>query len=219
MADTPEERQTPEKLNMPITSMIGIMSIIGYFLLAYIAFTYYPAEFNPFNHYVSSLGDPTQNPQGAMFYNLAIKTVGLLGFFFYIGLYRIYSNEENHLFMKIALVSGLANSLTITLSGMYSVNVLAPYLTWSLLIHITVLPVLVSIGFALKDRSDLDKIISNIGFALAILDLIFIEYAVYIGMEKSALMEWITLLAYLSWVGLISYHIFIDPHDNHLVNQ
>jgi len=218
MDKTPEEQQAV-KMNMPVTSMIGIMSIIGYFLLAYIAFTYYPEEFNPFNHYISSLGDPTQNPQGAMFYQLAIKTVGFLGFFFYMGLYRIYSDEQNRLFMKVALISGLANSLIITLSGIYSGEVLDPYLTWSILIHVTVLPVLLSIGFALKDRSDLDKIISNIGFALAILDLIFIEYAVYIGLEKSALMEWATLLAYLSWVGLISYHIFIDPHDNHLETQ
>ncbi len=218
--DKPQEKlKASNKMNMPVTSMIGIMSIIGYFLLAYISFTYYPEEFNPFNHYISSLGNTEQNPQGALFYNLAIKTVGFLGVFFYIGLYRIYSDEENQLFMKLALISGLANALTITLSGLYSGNVLNPYLTWSILIHITALPVLISIGFALKDRSDLDKIISNIGFALAILDIIFLEYAVYIGMEKSALMEWVTLLAYLTWVGLISYHIFIDPHENHLENQ
>lgn len=213
MDDISKKQHTSNKMNMPITSMIGIMSIIGYFLLAYISFTYYPEAFNPFNHYISSLGDPIQNPNGAIFYNLAIKTVGFLGAFFYLGLYRIYSDRENRFFMKIATVSGLANALTITLSGMYSGNILDPYLTWSILIHVTVLPILISIGFALKDRLGLDKIISNIGFTLAILDLIFIEYAVYIGIEKSALMEWVTLLAYLSWVGLISYHIFIDPHD------
>lgn len=173
-----------------------------YCILTYVSITLFPGSFT-LDDYLSILGNSSLNPNGAIFYNLAVIQVGVLLPLFYLGLYKTFG-EERKKHLLIAVLIGLLNSLSVIMSGVFSEDVYEIHYFWSLLIFATWIPMLFLSNFALLKRSGFVKWVSLYGLALAVFDTFFVSYVLLIGTDTGGIIEWITIFSFIAWAVLIA---------------
>ena len=75
------------KKSYPLISFYaGILTVICYLVFTLLAFRRYPLPYSPTSNWLSDLGNPDLNPQGAGFYNLGIVLTAVLLSLFFVGL-------------------------------------------------------------------------------------------------------------------------------------
>lgn len=194
----------------PIMCSVGLLAIFQYIFFSYLAFLAFPESFDPFNNFLSQLGNYERNPNGAIFYFLAIIFSGVLSVIFYRGLYLFYSTEKSSMLLKLILILGIANGLSIFMSGVFAESVNYPlHFLFSFSIFFTLLPLLCMINIYIWNNQNYPKITSILGFIVVIIDLIFILIAMISEelFENAAIMEWLSLFSYFIWMLLIIYQI------------
>jgi hypothetical membrane protein len=68
----------------PLTTTIFALSAASlYIIFTLISAIYFPAAYSPLTNWLSDLGNPTQNPSGALYYNIggALTSITLIAFF------------------------------------------------------------------------------------------------------------------------------------------
>ncbi len=173
-----------------------------YCILTYVSSTLFPGSFT-LDDYLSVLGNSSLNPDGAIFYNLAVIQVGVLLPLFYFGLYKTFGEERRN-FLAIALLIGLLNSLSVIMSGVFSEDMYELHFFWSFMIFATWIPVLFLTNFALLKQSGFIKWVSWYGLALAVFDTFFVCYVLFIGTDTGAIIEWITIFSFIAWTVLLA---------------
>ena len=53
-----------------VASSAGIAAVVVYLIFALVAFLKYPGAYGPLTNWLSDLGNPLDNPSGAIFYRL-----------------------------------------------------------------------------------------------------------------------------------------------------
>lgn len=186
-----------------ITISAGLIAALFYCIFTVIAIQSFPGTFSATQHYLSVLGNVNKNPGGAMFYNLAVRVTGISTLFFYAGFVIWSSIQERSKILVAILIFGLMNGFSIFMSGVYpEVPHYQTHFTWSLLIFIAFIPVLILFGLYLRRYSGLNKIISYSGFMLAAYNIIFVIYVLKEGTSSGSLLEWISVFSYLGWIIL-----------------
>jgi hypothetical protein len=185
-------------------------------IMLYCAFTvisigFFPNPFSPLNNYLSQLGNLSLNPNGAIFYNLALILVGLAEIPFYIGLYQWYTKKTENKLLLAARAVGLFNALAIIMSGIFSESVnYSLHIFWSYIIFITFVPILILINKALLTYPEHKKVISYYGFVVAAIHISLIVFVttMFMGFETGfgPLMEWLAVFSTLAWAGLLAYN-------------
>jgi hypothetical protein len=198
-------------LKWPLVCLSGLLVIILYCSFTFLSFLFFPHPFTPFDNFLSQLGDSDLNPEGAIFYFMAVISTGLMGLGFYWGLCTWYTQNRENRVLKVSFTLGLLNSLAIIMSGVFSESVNYPiHFLSSFLIFFTFFPILILINGSLLSHPDFNRIISYYGFLVALIDFIFILMALAGGeiFDRAAIMEWLTVFAYFGWVGLIVFNTF-----------
>ncbi len=192
-----------DRTRAPLLSLAFIGGI-AYCVLTFISFTFYPEPFSPFDDYLSVLGNSTLNPNGAVFYNLAVIQAGLLLPLFYAGLYKAFGEQGRSKLLTLAVLVGVFNSLSVTMSGVFSENVYELHYMWSLLIFITWIPVLFLTNIALLKQGGYIAWVCIYGLILGIIDTFFVLYALLIGTDTGSLSEWVTIFSFIGWTMLLA---------------
>jgi hypothetical protein len=195
----------------PLIRIAGFASILLYCIFTAISISFFPTPYSPLNNFLSQLGNSNLNPEGAIFYNVAVILAGLAGILFYIGLYQWYTKKTGNKLLLVSLAVGFINSLAIIMTGIYSESVnYAQHVFWSFLIFNTFVPILIIVNKTLLTFPEHTKAISYYGFIVAVIDIIllvavtlmFMGYGIGIG----AIMEWLSVFSYLGWVGILAYN-------------
>ncbi|MFX1559523.1 MAG: DUF998 domain-containing protein [Promethearchaeota archaeon] len=173
-----------------------------YCILTYISFTLFPGSFT-LDDYLSVLGNSSLNPNGAIFYNIAVIQVGVLLPLFYFGLYKTFGGNRKNL-LVIAVLFGLLNSFSVMMSGVFSEDMYDLHFFWSFMIFATWIPVLFLTNFALLKQRGFIKLVSLYGLALAVFDTLFVFYVLLIGTDSGAIIEWITIFSFIAWAVLLA---------------
>ncbi len=192
---------------IPGTPLLGLPAIFIFCVFTLVSISFFQEGWNPLDNYLSQLGNSTLNPNGAIFFNSAMVLSGLFLFFFYLGLYKWYTQKITNILLTFTLFFGIINALSIILAGVYSESInMEQHEFWSLLIFITFLPILVSFNYILlRDHNNI-RIISYYGFLIALVDVIFLTLLSLTGYNGlGALMESMSVFTYCLWVSLISY--------------
>lgn len=147
-----------------------------------------PTPFNPLNNYMSSLGNSSYNPNGAIIYNGSVIITGLLFLFFFIGLYQWYTDI---LIDKILLIAtqifGYLLAVTIILTGIFSEDFKPQHIFWSIIAGILGFVVNISIALYLVKQKESIKKISYSIFGFIGLYIIFL----FIIGPTHVLAEWV----------------------------
>ncbi|MFW9795367.1 MAG: DUF998 domain-containing protein [Candidatus Thorarchaeota archaeon] len=188
-----------------------------YCILTYVSFILFPGSFT-LDDYLSVLGNSSLNPNGAIFYNLAVMQVGVLLPLFYLGLYKTFGEERKNLFV-IAVLIGFLNSLSVMMSGVFSEDMYELHYFWSFMIFATWIPVLFLTNFALLKRSGPIKWVSLYGLALAVFDTLFVFYVLLIGTDSGAIIEWITIFSFIIWAILLASSALRESVDSSTISK
>jgi hypothetical protein len=65
-----------------------------YTVLTMISWNFFSGPFNPLDNYLSQLGNSSLNPSGAIFYNMAVFSVGLSLIPMFLGIFKFYSRKK-----------------------------------------------------------------------------------------------------------------------------
>lgn len=194
-----------------ITVSAGFAGPLFYCIFTVIAIQRFPGTFSATLHYLSVLGDVNRNPSGAIFYNRGVMLTGLSLLIFYVGFVLWNALRERSKILWAVLIFGSINGFSIFMSAVYpEVPDYQKHFTWSLLIFIAIIPVLILISLYLKRYSGLNKVISYSGILLAAYNLIFVIYALTEGTTSGALLEWISVFSYLGWIILCVINLMLS---------
>ena len=173
----------------------------------------FPGTYSATRYYLSVLGNVDKNPEGAMFYNLAVMITGLSLLLFYGGFVIWNSIQERSKILFAIFMFGLMNGFSIFMSGVYpEVPHYQVHFIWSLLIFIAFIPVLILFGIYLRRYSGLNKVISYLGFILAAYNLVFVTYVLTEGTSTGSLLEWISVFSYIGWIILNVINLMHSTH-------
>ena len=193
-------------LRWPLVSLSGFGLIVIYTFFSWLSFLSFPYSFSPTDNFLSQLGNFDLNPSGAIFYFLAIILSGFIGAAFYWGLYSFYKETTHDTMLKIILICGMFNSIAIILSGVFSetINYDIHFLA-SFSIFLSFFPILLLTNGLLFSHRQFSRWIGIFGFALAVVDFVFLLTAIEGGetFSQAALLEWLSVFGYLVWGALI----------------
>ena len=82
-------------MKWPISSFAGIAVIVLYCVFTFSSWALYPTAYNPVANWLSDLGNSTNNPNGAILYNLGCILTGIALFPFFVGFYKWYTEEKH----------------------------------------------------------------------------------------------------------------------------
>lgn len=153
-----------------------------YVSFAIISYSMFPGEFSITEYYLSVLGNRDENPDGAMYYNLAVISAGISSVIFYICLYTLYFRSIKYKYSKVVLVSGLVNGLSVFMAGVFpEVPYYSAHFISSVMIFISLIPLLVSINKYLIDMNQ--KLLGYYGIGVALFNVYFVTYIFTIGTD------------------------------------
>ncbi len=196
----------------PMVSVSGLGLIIVYTFFSWLSFLSFPYSFSPNSNFLSQLENFELNPNGAIFYFLAIILSGFLGVGFYWGFYTFYKGTAHETLLKIILICGMINSLAIILSGVFSETVnYEIHFLFSFSIFLSFFPILLLTNGLLFSHPQFSRWIGIFGFVLAGVDFVFLLTVLEGGgiFSQASLLEWLSVFGYLAWgafIGLLTLY-------------
>ena len=185
-----------------ISSISGVVVIVLYCIFTFSSLALYPAAYTPVKNWLSDLGNSTNNPKGAILYNVGCILTGIALFPFFIGLYEWYADEKRRKTAVVATqVIGCASAFSLIMIGVFSENYGWLHDLWSEVFFVLNLLVLVILGAALFTHPRIIKAIAIYGFVVAVINLMFLF------LPNTPLLEWFTVFTALGYVGLLSYNM------------
>ncbi|MHA1963907.1 MAG: DUF998 domain-containing protein [Candidatus Thorarchaeota archaeon] len=188
-------------------NILALSAIVGsavYCILTYVSITIFPGPFGPLDNYLSQLGNSSLNPEGAIFYNLAVIITGMCLIPFYGGLYHSYRNPNGNKRLMSVVLFGMINALSIMMSGVFSEDFYAQHFFWSLMIFVTWIPVLFITNVVLMKQGGIVKWNSVYGIGLGFFDTSFVGYVLLFGTSSGAIIEWVTIFSFILWAIILA---------------
>jgi len=128
-------------------SKAGVSIILLYTVFTAISLSHLPNSFSPLFNFLSQLGNSNLNPDGAIFYNLAVILAGLAAIPFYISLIKWCNYKTGKKIPKTVLAVGLLNALSVMMVGIYTESVnFNLHVLWSIVIFSTFVPILIIVN-------------------------------------------------------------------------
>jgi hypothetical membrane protein len=190
-------------LKWPLTCLSGILVILLYCVFTFTAWALYPGPYGPLTHYLSRLGDWTQSPVGAFFYNAGCVLTGCALIPLFIGLNKWYGEQRwRAVVLLVGQGLGVSSALALMLIGIFSEDTGTPHEAASAVFFVLLFLVLIVLNLALLTHPGFLKLIAAYAFAMD---------AVSLGLEltvSGSLTEWFTVFAALVYVGLLVANTF-----------
>jgi hypothetical protein len=176
----------------PISCIVGILIIVISWGSTIISIVLAPPPFSPLKNYMSTLGNSSYNPNGAIIYNISVIVSGFLFLLFFIGLYQWQSdNKFDKLLLFATQILGGLLSITVILTGIFSEDFRIQHIFWSIIAGIIGFLVNVFIAYYLVRQKESIRIISYSIFGLMGLYIILL----FILSPQHVLTEWIVRIS------------------------
>jgi hypothetical protein len=176
----------------PISCSIGILIIIINWSSVLISISLAPPPFSPLTNYLSSLGNSTYNPRGAIIYNISVIISGFLYLMFFLGLFQWYTkNRKENIFLIITQVFGAILAFIIVLTGFFSEDFKPQHVFWSIIAGVFGFLVNLTLAYYLIRQEEAIKVVSYFIFGFMGFYIIFL----FIISPQHVLTEWVVRIA------------------------
>lgn len=204
--------ESQEARRWPWGTIFGFAVVGLYLALTTIAIARYPQKVSPLDTYLSMLGNADLSPHGAFFYNQAVILAGLAEVPFFLAIYVFYSQYSPKWLLIIGLLAGLTNGLAVCMTGVNPLHLtgdINAHVTWSYVIFVSLIPVLVAFGLALWRVKGVSRYFGLYGFAACTIDIVFLAALLsgHNGAGLGSIMEWFSVLSYIVWIAFISLDV------------
>jgi hypothetical membrane protein len=183
----------------------GIAAMVIYILCTLAAAFQFPVHFNPFDNWISDLGNYEKNPSGAIIYNVGAGITGLLLMPFFVSIMAWYKLAKNNRRVYLgAEIFGLIGAFGMFMHGIFQEGT-SLHMFWATVCFGSLVVVLVLANAALIGNPKFNRKIGYYGFAAALVGLIF--SVLYVATKNPpAITEWAAAYSGFLWVGFFSFN-------------
>jgi hypothetical protein len=187
----------------PIISGAGIAAAVVYLTFALVAFLKYPGPYSPLNNWLSDLGNPLDNPSGAIFYRLGCMFSGVALVLFYVklGIWNTGSRRTRVL-LTVAQCAGVFSGVCLIITGVFPLGASTEiHSLWSMIFYISLGFFLTFSATALMKNPAFRRGFGYYAFATAVVNFAFgaILHEVFWA-------EWISVAMFMAYVLMIAYN-------------
>jgi hypothetical membrane protein len=177
----------------------GILAVLDYLVFAFLAFRHYPLPYSPTTNWLSDLGNPNLNPQGAIFYNIGIISTALFLIVFFLGLsvWKLEDNKVQIIMLRLTQVFGILGAFCMMMSGIYPINLYKIHSFWSSSLYILMSTGFVFSAAALRYHIGVPRWLLILGISTAVMVILTSFFPTFF------VLEWITVLLFLLYVILV----------------
>lgn len=182
-----------------LSYLSSIAAAVVYALLALLAFFQYPTAFSPLSNWLSDLGDPNANPQGAIFYNIGIISTGVLlvPFFWGLSRWKMPPLKIQRAMLITTQTFGFLGCLALIMSAVYPINHPEQHEFWSISLYILLGTAFAFSVSALRYHPRCPRWVLLVGALTALVDIVSgIWGNVYV-------LEWITVALFLGYALIL----------------
>lgn len=181
-------------------SWAGFPAVITYLGGALAARLAYPGPFSPAQHWLSDLGDASQNPAGFWLYNLAVVLTAGPVLIFFLGFsgWKLASQRVQNRMVLLTQVFGVLGCLALALSAVFPINQIALHRVFSISLYILLGTAFVFSVAALRYHATFPRGVLALGLAAAAFDLAssFLNQVTWL--------EWIVVFLFLAYLLALS---------------
>lgn len=187
------------KRHFSLSFVTSLLAIVCYLAFALLAFARYPLPYSPLSNWLSDLGNPNLNPQGALFYDIGIvaTAVVLLPFFLGLSRWKMRNNRGQRLMLLLTQGFGILGAFAMAMSGLFPMNSLALHSFFSACLYILLGTAFAFSVAALRYYPAWPRWLLIVGALTALVDLLYgVFHTIYV-------FEWITVALLLVYLGLL----------------
>lgn len=201
------------KINRALASTALIATVI-YLLFTAASLSLYPQAFSPINNWLSDLGNPNLNPDGAFYYDLGGILTSAVLFVFFASMFTWRPvDKKARILLLAAQISGVALACAFLLTAVFPLGVNdSMHSAFSILLFISVGCFEVFSASAIRRNPAFPKSLVLFGFAASIINFIF---AVSFNFGDLFFGEWIMIglfAAYMVAISLTQILKLQSPH-------
>lgn len=206
----------------PICIIFGFLSIITFCTFFLISAAFFPGIITPLNNWISDLGNSSLNPNGATFFNLGCILTGILLFPYFFGLKKLsLDNKWQKSCMIVGQTAGCCSAFALIMVGVFSEDIMDIHLFWSNIYFTLNMLFLLFFTISLLKHPDIIRSIKIYGVIIMIIDVFFVSFVIRapppnqdpdftrVILMMLKFLEWFTIFASLSYIGLIIYNMHI----------
>jgi hypothetical membrane protein len=182
-----------------LSFIAGIFASLVYLVFTLLAYFLYPLPYSIMSNWLSDLGNPNLNPQGAIFYKIGIVSTALFLIVFFLGLsvWKMENKRPQIIMLRLTQVFGVLGAICMMMSGIFPINLYKIHSFWS-----TSLYILLSTGFvfsaaALRYHLGVPRWLLILGVSTAVMVILTSFF------PTAYVLEWITVLLFLLYVVLV----------------
>jgi hypothetical protein len=184
---------------LSLTLLLAILATCIYIAFTIIAYLHYPANYSPTANWLSDLGNPTQNPSGAVYYNTGDFITSLVLILFFVSIYSWNISDKK---MKVFL--GLSQAVGVILAIAFLITSMAPlgvndslHSTASIILFISIGCFEIFSASAIRRNPAHRKWMPSFGIGLAMVNFVL---AVSFNFGNFFLGEWIMIGLFIAYI-------------------
>jgi hypothetical protein len=187
----------------PAISIAGIAAVAVYLIFALVAFLKYPGPYGPLTNWLSDLGNPLDNPSGAIFYRLGCVLSGaaLVLFYLKLGIWNPGS-KRTRILLTVAQCTGVFSAVSLIITGVFPLGTSTEiHSLWSMMLYISLGFFLTFSATALMKNPAFKKGFGYYAFLTAAVNFVFgaILHEIFWA-------EWISVGMFIAYVLMIAYN-------------
>jgi len=177
----------------------GNLAVLCYLAFTGLAYSRYLLPYSPTSNWLSDLGNPNNNPQGAIFYNIGMISTALLLIVFFLGLsvWKIEDNRVQIIMLRLTQVFGILGAFCMIMSAIFPINIFTIHSFWSSSLYIMLSTAFIFSVAMLRYHQRVLRWLLILGVSTAMMVILTSFF------PNVYMLEWITLFLFLSYVGLL----------------
>jgi len=190
----------------PIISSAGIAAVVAYLVFALVAFLKYPGAYGPFTNWLSDLGNPLDNPSGAIFYRLGciLSGAALILFYLKLGIWNPGS-KRTRVLLTIAQCAGVFSAVCLIITGIFPLGTSTEiHSLWSMMLYISLGFFLTFSATALMKNPAFKKGFGYYAFLTAAVNFVFGAI-----LHEMFWAEWISVGMFIAYVLMVAYNSMV----------
>ena len=177
----------------------GNLAVLCYLAFTVLAYSRYLLPYSPTSNWLSDLGNPNNNPQGAIFYNIGMISTALLLIVFFLGLsvWKIEDNRVQIIMLRLTQVFGILGAFCMIMSAIFPINIFTIHSFWSSSLYIMLSTAFIFSVAMLRYHQRVLRWLLILGVSTAMMVILTNFF------PNVYMLEWITLFLFLSYVVLL----------------
>ncbi len=116
----------------------GVAAVVVYLAFTITAYLYYPGGYGPLSNWLSDLGNPIDNPSGAVFYRLGCGLTAVFLLMFFAGLSGWNAGDKKmKALLLIAQVAGMFSAVALILTAVFPLGTQTDmHRLWSMMLYL-----------------------------------------------------------------------------------